>query len=295
MGGLFVDYLGWRWLFLFTALISTVGFIFSRTILNVGKVATPLPSPYRLGFLAFSIASIVYGASCINEPHGIILTLSGIVALIVLLYFESLVDIGIIGRKLLRNRFYMGASLANLLSYSATYALAILISLYLQKIRGFTGREAGLILSSRSIVQATLSPIAGFIADKYRPSIIASIGLCIIVLGIYCLIPLETSTLITEILYALLILGAGFALFTTPNTTSALNASPRKLYGTASAFLGSMRFLGQAISTSIAIAVTKNIPNMVDAINTTLWIYLLIAIFATVSTSIIRGSRNTLK
>jgi len=185
----------------------------------------------------------------------------------------------------------MGASLTNLLTYSATYASAIPVSLYLQKIRGFTGREAESLLSSHSIVQAALSPIAGFIADKHRPSIIASIGLCIIVLDIYCLVPLETSTLITEILYALLILGVGFALFTTPNTTSALNASPRKLYRTASAFLGDMRFLGQAINTSIAIAETKNIPNMIDAINATLWIYLLIAIFATVSTSIIRGKR----
>lgn len=32
LGKLFVDYLGWKWLFLFTALISTTGFIFSRTI-----------------------------------------------------------------------------------------------------------------------------------------------------------------------------------------------------------------------------------------------------------------------
>jgi len=32
LGGLFVDYLGWKWPFLFTALISTIGFIFSRTI-----------------------------------------------------------------------------------------------------------------------------------------------------------------------------------------------------------------------------------------------------------------------
>ena len=79
---------------------------------------------------------MVYGASCINEIHGIFLTLSGVIALITLLYLESLVDVGIIGRKLLRNRSYMGASLANLLVYSATNALAILISLYLQRIRG---------------------------------------------------------------------------------------------------------------------------------------------------------------
>ena len=291
LGGFLVDYLGWRSLFLFVSIISAIGFIFSRNILDIGRVAVPLPSLYRIGLLAFSIASIVYGASCIDEVYGFLLTLSGVIVLIILLYLESLVDIGIIGRKLLRNRFYMGASLANLLNYTATYALSILVSLYLQRIRGFTAREAGLILSSRPIVQALLSPIAGFIADKYRPSIIASIGLCVIAFGVYYLMPLAMSTMITKILYALFILGLGYALFSAPNTTSAMNASPKKLYGTAYAFLGSMRFLGQAISTSIAIAVTKNTPNMINAINTTIWIYLFIAVFAAISTTIIRCGR----
>ncbi len=291
LGGLFVDYFGWRFLFLFVFLISAIGVVFSRTIMDIGKVAASFPSLYRLGVLAFSIASIVYGASCIDEIHGLLLTLFGVIALITLLYLESLVDIGIIGRKLIRNRFYIGALLANLLAYSATYALSILVSLYLQRIRGFTGREAGLILSSRSIVQALLSPIAGFIADKYRPAIIASIGLFVIASGIYCLVPLEISTQFIKILYALLIIGLGFALFSSPNTTAALNASPRKLYGTASAFLASMRFLGQAISTSIATVIARNTAETIDAINTTIWIYLFIALFVAISTTIIRSKR----
>jgi len=44
-------------------------------------------------------------------------------------------------------------------------------------------------------------------------------------------------------------------------------------------------------ATSIAIAITKNTQNMINAINTTLWIYLFIALFATISTTIIRNKR----
>ncbi|MCL4839122.1 MAG: MFS transporter, partial [Thermoanaerobaculia bacterium] len=55
---------------------------------------------------------------------------------------------------------------------------------------------------------------------------------------------------------ALLLIGTGFALFSSPNTNAAMSAVERRDYGTASAVLGTMRLLGQSLSMAALAALT---------------------------------------
>lgn len=138
-----------------------------------------------------------------------------------------------------------------LLNYVATYALAIAFSNYLQLSAGFTAREAGLILLAQLITQALLSPLAGYLADRANPGYLVTTGMGLITLGIG--ISTVMYRWVDLLIIPLIILGAGFTLFASPNTTQIMRRIPREAF--ASAFLGLMRFLGQSLSTSILTAI----------------------------------------
>jgi hypothetical protein len=74
---------------------------------------------------------------------------------------------------------------------------------------------------------------------------ISSVGLLIL-----SFIGMATST--TYILVGLTVLGIGCGLFSSPNTNVVMGSVDRKVYGTASALLGTMRNTGMMLSMAIA-------------------------------------------
>jgi len=222
---------------------------------------------------------IIYGASNLNSLIGLVVALTGCISLSTVLLVERWSS-RILHSKLFNTRI-IAAVVATLLNYSATYALTVLLSNYLQKLRGLPPSETGLILSIQPVVQVLLSPIAGFLGDHYNPSIIASTGMAVITIGVYSLTLLTPEAPLTQLYPALIILGAGFAFFASPNTTAVLNMSPREAYGSANALLATMRFLGQALSMSIITTIMTIQEDLALAVETSLVIYVFLCIVGT--------------
>jgi MFS family permease len=145
--------------------------------------------------------------------------------------------------------------LAALINYSATFAISFLLSLYLQYIKGFEPTEAGLILVTAPIIQASFSPLAGKLSDRIEPRIVASTGMLITTIVLYLFTFLNEFTTLKFIIVNLLFLGLSFALFASPNTNAIMSSVEKKFYGVASATLGTMRLTGQMFSMGIAMLV----------------------------------------
>jgi hypothetical protein len=65
---------------------------------------------------------------------------------------------------------------------------------------------------------------------------------------------LGPDTPLTAIVIALVVMGAGFGLFSSPNTNAVMGAVEKRHYGAASATLGTMRLVGQMLSLGVAAA-----------------------------------------
>jgi MFS family permease len=150
------------------------------------------------------------------------------------------------------NAVFTFSNLAALINYSATFAVTFLLSLYLQYTKGLGPRDAGLILISQPLVMAVFSPFAGRLSDRIEPRTVASLGMAFTVLGLGLLTFLGEGTTLGFIVATLGILGFGFALFSSPNTNAVMSSVDRRLYGVASATLGTMRLTGQMLSMAIA-------------------------------------------
>jgi MFS family permease len=168
------------------------------------------------------------------------------------------------------NRVFAFSGLAALINYGATFAIAFLLSLYLQYIRGYNPQDAGLILVTRSVFMATFSPIAGRLSDRIEPRIVASIGMGLNAIGLFYLGFLSETTGLLPLILCQIFLGLGFGLFSSPNTNAMMSSVEKKFLGVASATVGTMRLIGQMFSMGIA---TLSIAILVGPVEITPTVY----------------------
>jgi len=218
LAGLLSDLISWISIFPLIGILSGISLLLSLNLPELGEAGSK-PS-YSSSFLfTASMICLVYGISNLDNMLAL-----GFMLMISWLLIE-LRRGGLIDPKLLRNRSYMASSTAALLNYSATYAITIILSNYLH---GFlSSSEAGLVLTIQPVIQAMLSPITGQASDRRSPHLIASLGMIVIALGIALLTPLGSEDLL-RVEISLVVLGAGFALFASPNTVAALNSIPSR-------------------------------------------------------------------
>ncbi|NTW24823.1 MAG: MFS transporter, partial [Lentimicrobium sp.] len=169
-----------------------------------------------------------------------------------------------------KNMVFVFSNLAAFINYSATYALVFLLSLFLQQVSKYTPAEAGLILIAQPVMMTILSPVAGKLSDKIEPGIVASAGMILTVIGLTALSFLKADTSLLFIISILMLLGLGFALFSSPNTNAVMSSVKPADFGIASATLGTMRLTGQTMSMGItmlvlALVIGKNGHHIADA------------------------------
>jgi MFS family permease len=102
---------------------------------------------------------------------------------------------------------------------------------------------------------AIFSSLAGRLSDRIEPRLIASTGMGISVLGLFLLSFLGRTTVLSFVAISLVVLGFGFALFSSPNTNAIMSSVDRRYYGLASAILGTMRLTGQMLSMGAAMLI----------------------------------------
>ena len=156
-------------------------------------------------------------------------------------------------RLLSKNRVFAYSNLAALIHYSATFAIGFMLSLYLQYIKGLQPREAGFILVVQPLIMAVFSPLTGKLSDKTQPRILASAGMIVSTFCLFMLTFINKNTSVTVLLLILVLLGVGFALFSSPNTNAIMSSVERKHYGIASGSVGTMRMVGQMFSMGIVL------------------------------------------
>jgi EmrB/QacA subfamily drug resistance transporter len=255
LGGILTQHLGWRSIFFvsaFLGLVVTVVVLWKLKGEWTGAKGEEFDFAGSVIYI-LGLVALVYGFTLLPAPLGVLLIIGGILGLAAFTRWEMRTRSPVLDMSLFKNsRAFTFSNLAALINYSATWAVSLLISLYLQYLKGFNPQSAGLILVAMPAMQAIFSPLAGRLSDRIEPRLIASAGMALTTVGLVIFIFLNEGTPLELIIGNLLLMGFGFALFSSPNTNAVMSSAPKTAYGVASATLATMRQVGMVLSMGVA-------------------------------------------
>ena len=258
VGGMLTQYLGWRSIFLIMLPLGLFALAMTFFFLKGEWLGEPGQKLDLGGCLLYAVAilALVYGASRLPATVGIALVLSGLALLVIFVRHQLAASFPVFDMQLFAgNRTFAFSSLAALLNYSTTFAVTFLLSLYLQYIKGMPPQTAGTVLMAQPIMMALLSPVAGRLSDKVEPRLLATAGMLTTVIGVALLTTLDSERSVPLIVANLILLGIGFALFSSPNMSAIMGAVEKRHYGLAAGAVATMRLLGQMFSMAVATVV----------------------------------------
>ena len=254
IGGVLTQYLGWKSIFAFLVPVGLVAFILVKKIKTEWADASQEKFDWK-GSVVYGIAlfASMFGFSKLPSAQGWIFLSAGLFLAVVFYLLEMKISNPVFDFRLVfSNRVFAFSGIAALIHYSATNASGFFISLYLQYLKGFDARTAGLIMISQPLAMTILSPLAGRLSDKKNPGVIASIGMGMTSAGLIMLCFMKADTPSYYLILLLLLMGTGFALFSSPNSNAIMSSVEKRHLGVASAAVGTMRMVGQMMSMGIA-------------------------------------------
>ncbi len=257
-GGLLTELMGWRSIFWVVIPLCLLAAVLTLRCIR-SEWADARGEKFDLaGSLIFSLglASLMYGFSLMPSRNGGLLLGCGIAGIAGFIIRQLKIPYPVLDMRLFRyNPVFAFSNLSALINYSATFAVTFLMSLFLQYIKGMTPGESGMILVSQPVVMAVFSPLAGRLSDRIEPRLLSSAGMALTALGLVMCGFLDGTSGTAEIVAYLILLGLGFALFSSPNTNAVMSSVERRYYGLASGTVGTMRLTGQMFSMGIAMMI----------------------------------------
>lgn len=258
LGGFLTQTFGWRSIFSVNVPLGLFIFALVATSLK-GEWTGAQGEKFDIhGSIFYGVALItaMYGVSLLPSTAAVWLIGAGGLITLLFIVWETRVSAPVLNLNLFKsNTVFTFSNMAALINYAATSAVAFLMSLYLQYIRGLTPQEAGIILLCQPVIMVIFSPIAGRLSDTIEPRVVASLGMALTAAALVTFTFLGDATSVPLIIGRLALLGTGLAFFSSPNTNAIMGSVEKKFYGVASAMVGTMRLIGQMTSMGVAMLV----------------------------------------
>lgn len=254
VGGYLTEFLGWRSVFWFQVPLILMLLVF---------IALKLPGDWKdaqthavdwVGTAIFALFSCLFVLGMADLPswYGILTVIASFAVLWAFVCVQARAKTPLIRVQMFReNRLFSLSLTSSLFMYGSNFALLFLLSVYLQFIHNLTPSQAGNILLFQALSMAIMAPLAGKLADRFASRVVATIGCGIVAVGLFLL---NLPFIMAEpwwIGLALLILGIGFGLFSTPNNNSIVSSVSKAEIGVASAAMNLGRTVGNLIGMSI--------------------------------------------
>ncbi len=260
LGGFLTSQFGWRSIFYVNIplglVTASVCHFRTHERFHVRQEATLdiLGALSLIALLSSVLISVTFsGAATIPPQYMLSLASLAVFSFLLFIFVEKklapqpLIDV----RLFTGNRMFAFSNLTALLHYIASYGIGFLLSLFLQLVLRLDAHGAGLIMLSQPLLMAIVSPFSGHLSDRMEPRFLSSLGLGIMSATILVLSGVTADTTTYAIVLILAVLGFGYGLFSSPNSSAVMGSIPRESLGVGSGTLATMRFLGQSLSLAV--------------------------------------------
>jgi EmrB/QacA subfamily drug resistance transporter len=256
LGGFMVQETGWRSIFMVNVPVGIVALALTWRFVAESRERRPrtFDIPGQLLFITAvgaSVFAVIEGPQ-IGWLSGQILTLFVVAAaaLAAFIFCEGRSADPMMDLKLFRDRTYSLAIIAIFTVCFTAYGMVLVITQYLQNVRGFSPTVAGLVLLSYSVCMVIVSLTAGKLVGVVGSRRLILLGLASQIIGLAGLmVGMQVGTIVVAA--GLGFVGTGTALCLTPITSLAMTAAPAERSGMASGIMSAQRALGSTVGFAV--------------------------------------------
>ncbi|GAB6903972.1 MFS transporter [Kineosporia succinea] len=257
LGGLLVDTVGWRWIFIINVPIGLLAIGLTALFVPESKAARARRfDPVGQVLVILALATLIY--AIIEVPHRgwgsplvvglLVVALASVVGLVVheRRRVEPLLDV-----RFFRSPMFSGATLIAVCAFAAFAGCLFVNTLYLQNDLGLTPLRAGVYLLPMAFVVMALAPLSGRMVAVYgtRPSLLlGGVGMTA---GTITLTFVEPSRPLGLLFLAYALFGVGFGFLNAPITATAVSGMPPSQAGLAAAVASTSRQVGTTVGVAV--------------------------------------------
>ncbi|MFI0789891.1 MFS transporter [Streptomyces lydicus] len=264
LSGVIADGLGWRWLFWINLPLAAVTLVVVRATTPESRDEEASRTIDWLGLLSivFAVFALLYalteGPSVgWGSPLIVALLVATVVLSVAWWRIERRVRQPLVDLDIFRIRAYNGALAANLTMNFTFAGLSFLLVLWLENARGYSAVEAGVLMLPATIGVFLCIPLGGRLQNRRGGRLPSVMGLLMAGAGLFVLGFLGTRSSMEYLAVALVIIGLGLGLVSTPVANTAVGEVPIDLVGTAAGVFKMSSMLGGALGVAVLTAIAR--------------------------------------
>jgi EmrB/QacA subfamily drug resistance transporter len=255
LGGLIVQALSWRWIFLVNLPVGILGTLWALRVLP----ASPPAKEARFDWLGAALLAAALGVGIValdTLPNPAVQTMplllaaavaAGLLAIRLRRAPEPIVDVAV-----LTTPGVGSGLLAGLLSYVAMFTSTLLTPFLLTRVFRLPPGGVGAFLVAVPVAMAVSAPFAGWLADRFGGRALPALGMALLAASLYGLSLAGPGSSLASIAARLALAGVGMGFFQAPNNSAVMGAIPRPKLGAGGGLLATSRSVGMAIGVAIA-------------------------------------------
>jgi MFS transporter, DHA2 family, multidrug resistance protein len=152
---------------------------------------------------------------------------------------------------LFRRPLFALSSATSVCSFTVQGLAFVSLPFYFQTVLHRSQVETGLFMTPWPLIVGLMAPIAGRLSDRHAPGLLGGIGLVILAIGMVLLATLPASPAVADIVWRMLVCGAGFGFFQAPNLKALMSSAPPGRSGSASSIIATSRLTGQTFGAAL--------------------------------------------
>jgi len=228
-GGLLVDLLNWRWIFVLSAIPAVVTFVLSARLNGRGEGRLRL-DVFGAVSSAVGLAGTVYGLIELQRlgarnPAVATALVVGAASLVAFVWWEFRSPRPMVPMRLLAIRNFGVGNLATAFIYAGVSMGMMIVALFTQEVVGFSATQAGLATLPLPVLSFLLARRVGALSGRFGPRVFMAIGPLLSCIGFLLMRPENGAfNFWTQLFGGLVIFGFGMTIAVTPLTSAILAA-----------------------------------------------------------------------
>lgn len=277
IGGVIAHLLGWRWIFLLIAMITSLSFLLVTLFVpdmerEHSHPSLDLPGAFSLTVCIASFVIATVQHDLWRESVVIALYAISLVALISLLLIENKAKNPVIRAELFTNRNFVCASITNALLLFFGWSGFFLIPYCVQHIMHYSVFQAGLVMLLVTGPISLLSPVSGKLYSYLGPRLLIATGFIGLLMAVFFQLQLGEEGSVVFVLLGTLCFGLGWGIAWGPSASAALASLPAGQAGVAAGSFTTLQEIGGTVGLAITGSVARGYSDFLTGYHEAMWV-----------------------